>query len=75
MQHALKSDELQRRWVNKTFKIEIQKGVPNNSFFLQNCIPLEIRGDLFSLKKFQKTEKDTPESIRMHWNLMNDEKF
>ena len=28
-----------------------------------------------NLWKFQKSEKDTPESYRMHWNLMNDKEF
>ena len=29
MQNALKSNEWERIWVNKTFKIELQKGGPN----------------------------------------------
>ena len=33
MQNALKSNEQQSIWVHKTFKIEIQKGGPNNSDF------------------------------------------
>ena len=28
---------------------------------------------LFNLQKFLNTEKSTPESCRMYWNLMNDE--
>ena len=35
MHSGLKSNEWQRIWVRKTFKIEIQKGGPNNSDFLQ----------------------------------------
>ena len=35
MQNALKSSELQRIWVIKTFKIEIKNWGPNNSDFLQ----------------------------------------
>ena len=75
MQNALKSNEQQSIWVHKTFKIEIQKGGPNNSDFLQNWFPPEIRSPLFNLQKFQDSEKSTPESCRMHWNLMNDDDF
>ena len=35
----------------------------------------EIRSPFFNLTKFQKLEKSTAESSRMHWNLMNDEEF
>ena len=59
----------------KTFKIEIAKGGPNNSDLLQNWFSSEIRSPLFNLQKFQKSEKGTPESSRMHWNLMNDKHF
>ena len=75
MQNTLKCNECRRIWVYKTFKIEIQKGGPNNSDFLQNWLPPEIRSLLFNLQKFDDSEKSTPESCRMHWNLMNDEKF
>ena len=37
--------------------------------------PEEIRSTLFILTKFQKVEKSTAESFRMHWNVMNDEEF
>ena len=33
----------------KTFKIEIQKGGPNNSDFLQNWLPQEIKSPFFNL--------------------------
>ena len=75
MQNALKSNEWQKIWVHKTFKIEIQMGGPNNSDFLQNWFPPEIRSPIFNLWKFQKSVKSTPESCRMHWNLMNDKEF
>ena len=42
----------------ETFKIEMQKGGPNNSDILQNWFPL------FNLWKFQNPEKSTPESCR-----------
>ena len=75
MQNALKSNEWRWIWVHKTFKIEIQKGGPNNSDFLQNWFPPEIRSPIFKLKIFQDSEKVAPESCKMHWNLMNDEEF
>ena len=75
MQKALKSNEWQRISVDKTFQIEIQKGRPDNSDFLQNILPPEIRFPLFNFKKFQDTEKSTPESCRMDWNLMNYQEF
>ena len=49
MQNGLKSNEWRRIWVCKTFKIEIQKGGPNNSDFLQNWFPPEIRSPFFNL--------------------------
>ena len=75
MQNALKSNEWQKIYVHKTFKIEIQTGGRNNSDFLQNSFPPEIRSSLFNLKKFQDSEKSIPESCWMHWNLINDEEF
>ena len=43
--------------------------------FLRICSPQEIWTLPFNLWKFEKSEKSTPESCRMDWNLMNDEKF
>ena len=42
MQKSVKSNERQRIWVNRTFKIEIQKGGPNNSDILQIWFHPEI---------------------------------
>ena len=75
MTNSLKSNEWRRSCVHKTFKIEIQKGGPNNSDFLQNWFPQKIRSPLFNLQKLKDSEKSTPESCRMHWNLMNDKEF
>ena len=75
MQNAFKSNEWQTIWVHKTFKIEIQKGGLKNSHFLQNWFHPDITSPFFNLQKFQESEKSTPESCRMHWNLMNDEEF
>ena len=49
MQNALKSTECPWIWVYKTFKIEIQKVGPNNSDFLQNWFPPQIRPPFFNL--------------------------
>ena len=58
MHNALKSNEWRRIWARKTFKIEMQKGGPNNSDFLQNWFPPEIWSPpLFNLYKFQDSEK------------------
>ena len=62
MQNTLKCNECQRIWVYKTFKIEIQKGRPNNSDLLQNWFPPEIRSPLFILEKYQDSEKNLPDS-------------
>ena len=75
MRNVLKSNEWQRIWVHKTFKIAMQKGGPNNSDFLQNWLPPEISSPLFNLQKFQKSEKGSSESFGMNWNLMNGKKF
>ena len=66
MGNALKSNEGRKILVHKTFKIELQKEGSNSSDFLQNWFPPEIRPPLFNLKKFQDSEKGTPESCGMH---------
>ena len=75
MENTLKYNECRRIWLYKTFKIEIQKGRPNNSDILQNWFPPEIRSPLFNLYKFENPETSTPGSYKMHWNLMNDEEL
>ena len=49
MQIALKSSEWLWIWLYKTFKIQIEKGEPNNSDFLQIWFPPEIMSPLFNL--------------------------
>ena len=66
MQNGLKSKECRGIWVHRTFKIEIQNGVPNNSDILQNWFPPEVRSTLFNLKKFENPERSTPQSYKMH---------
>ena len=51
------------------------KGGPNNSDFLQNWFPPEIRSPIFNLQKFQKSQKPSRESHRINGNIMNDEEF
>ena len=75
MQNPLKYNEGRWIWVHKSFKIEIEKGGPNNSDFLQNWFPPEIRSHLFDLMKLEDSKKSTPNSCRMHWNLMSDREF
>ena len=48
-ENELKSNEWRRIWVLKTLEIEIQKGLPNNSDYLQNWFPPEIKSPLFNL--------------------------
>ena len=57
MQNALKSNEWQKSYVHKTFQNEIRKGRPNNSDFLENWFPPEIKSPFFILQKFQYPEK------------------
>ena len=75
MQNALKSNEWRYIWVNKTFKTKIEKRDPNNSDFLQNWFPPEIRLPLSNLNKSQSSEESTRHSGSLHWNLMNDNEF
>ena len=75
MQNAFIYNEWRSNLVNKAFKTELQKGGPNNSDILQNWFTTEIKSPSFNLQKFQGSEKSTNESYKMHWNLMNDEKF
>ena len=71
----MKSNEWLWICFHKTLKIEIQNGGPNNSDFLHNWFPAEIRSPNFNLRKFQHSGKSTLESCRMHWNLMNYSEF
>ena len=42
---------------SSNFQIKIEKGGPNNSDFLQNWFPPEIRSPLFNMKKFKTLRK------------------
>ena len=75
MKNALRSNEWRWIWVHKTFKSELQKRGPNNSDFLQNWFHPEIRSRFFNLYKFQESDKSSPVSCRMHWNLITEYKL
>ena len=58
-------------WSLKLLKLKYRRG-RNNSTFLQNWFSPRMKiPPTFILLKFQKSQKGTPESCRMHWNLMN----
>ena len=59
----------------KLLKLKYRRGGPNNSDFLQNWFPPEIRSPIFNLQKFQKSQKPSRESHRINGNIMNDEEF
>ena len=59
----------------KFLKLKYRRENQIIQLFCRTGFPQEIRSPLFNLRKFQKTEKSTAESCRMHWNLMNDEEF
>ena len=67
MQNALKSNEWQRIWVDKTFIIQIQKGGPNNSDFLQNWFPPEIRSACLICRNFYSLTKKILWMIENTW--------
>ena len=84
--NALKSNEWNKIWVLKTFKIEISIIWSPLQYLYrrgyQTILPCcrigsleEIRSPLFKFQKFEKCEKSTAELCRIHWNLMNDEEF
>ena len=59
----------------KFLKLKYRRGDQKFSFSAQ-LVPLQKLGPpLFNLRKFQKPQKSTAESCRMHWNLMNDKEF
>ena len=59
----------------KFLKLKYRRGDQIIQPFWRIGSPQEISCPLFNLRKFEKTEKSTAESCRMHWNLLDDEKF
>ena len=74
MENALKSNEWLRICVYKTFKIEIQKGWPNNSDFLQNWLypqiaapPLHFLEISWLIENFSKNMQNALRSNDSQW--------
>ena len=59
----------------KFLKLKYTRGDPIIQPFCRIGSPQEIRSPIFNLRKFEKTEKSTAESCRMHWNLLDDKEF
>ena len=59
----------------KFLKLKYRRGDQIIQPFCRIGYPQEYRCPLFNLRKFQKAEKSTVESCRMHWNLINDEEL
>ena len=59
-------------------RLKYRRGGPNNSDILQNWFPPEISPPPpppSLICRNLKTLRSTPESYKMHWNLMNDKEF
>ena len=59
----------------KLLKLKYRRGNQIIHPFCRIGSPQENRPHLFNLMSFQKGEKSTAESYRMHWNLMNNDEF
>ena len=59
----------------KFLKLKYRRGDEIIQLFWRIVSSQEMRSPLFNLRKFQKAEKSTAESYRMHWNLMNNKEF
>ena len=59
----------------KFLKLKYRKGDQIVQLFRIISSPQETRSPLFNLGAFQKTEKITADSCRMHWNLKKVEEF
>ena len=67
-------DDEEFGWL-KFLKLKYTRGDQIIQPFCRIVSPQEIRSPLFNFRKFEKTEKSTAESCRMHWNLLDDEEF
>ena len=56
-QNALKCNEWQSIFVLKTFKIDIKKGVPNHSDFLQNWFLSEVKSPFLICRNLKTLRK------------------
>ena len=59
----------------KFLKLKYRRGDQIIQQFCRIGSPQEIRYPLFNLRKYEKNEKTTAESCRMHWKLLDDEEF
>ena len=59
----------------KFLKLKYRRGDQIIQPFYRIGSSQNIRSPLFNLIKFQKPEKSTTASCKMHWNLMNDKEF
>ena len=59
----------------KFLKLKYRKGDQIIQPFCTTSSHQEIRSPVFNLKKFQKIDKSTGESIGTHWSAMNDKEF
>ena len=59
----------------KFLKLKYRRGDQIIQPFCRIGSPQEIMSPLFNLRKFEKNEKSTSESCRMHWNLLDDREF
>ena len=59
----------------KFLKLKYRRGDQIIEPFCRIGSPQEISSPIFNLRKFEKTEKSTAESCRMHWNLLDDKEF
>ena len=74
MQNGLKSNEWRRISFKRIFKIEKQKGGPNNSDILQNWFPPEVISRILiytNLKTLRKVLLNHAEDIEMQWTTKN----
>ena len=59
----------------KLLKFKYRRGDQIIKTFCKIRSAQEIWSRLFNLQKFEESEKSTQESWRMHWNLVDDDKF
>ena len=59
----------------KLLKLKYRRGDQIIQTFCKIGPSPQIWSHLVNLWKFQNSEKSTPQSCGMHWNLMNDKKF
>ena len=57
MQNAFKSTEWKLTWLHQTFKIEIQKGGPNNSDFLQHWFAQKLDPHSLTWRNYRTLRK------------------